>query len=97
LNGFERSGGSVADGGLITVAEAARRLGLSRGTVYVMIQRGQLTRVTAGYRDLIPAWQVEKLVLPMAVAAGVIEGLASAGAIPVTRRGGRRPGRGQLR
>jgi excisionase family DNA binding protein len=70
----------MADGGLITVAEAARRLGLSRGTVYVMVHRGQLTRVTAGYRDLIPAWQVEKLVLPIAAARGVQRGLQSSAA-----------------
>jgi excisionase family DNA binding protein len=50
----------MADG-LLTVAEAARRLGLSRGTVYVMTQRGQLSRVRAGYRDLIPAAQVDAL------------------------------------
>jgi excisionase family DNA binding protein len=71
----------MADGGLITIAEAARRLGLSRGTVYVMIQRGQLSRVTAGYRDLIPAWQVDELTIPIGTARGVIEGLTSVGAI----------------
>lgn len=57
----------MTDDGLLTVTEAARRLGLSRGTVYVMTQRGQLSRVRAGYRDLIPAAQVATLLRAQAV------------------------------
>jgi len=45
--------------GHLSVVEAARRLGVSRGTVHRMIQRGQLSKRTVGLRDYVPQFQVE--------------------------------------
>jgi excisionase family DNA binding protein len=52
---------SVRNPLFLTVAETARRLGVARGTVYAMIQQGQLTRRTIGLREYVPASQVNAL------------------------------------
>jgi len=47
--------------GTYTVVEAARRLGLSRNSVYQAIDRGQLPFLKIGKRILIPKIQLERL------------------------------------
>ncbi len=42
--------------------EAARSLGLSRRTLYDLMDRGQLTTVKLGKRRLVPAAELERLV-----------------------------------
>lgn len=45
--------------GYLSIAEAARRLGVNPRTVHVMIHKGQLRRRTIGLRDYVPQYQVE--------------------------------------
>jgi len=47
--------------GTYTVVEAARRLGLSRNSVYQAINRGELPFLKIGKRLLIPAIPLERL------------------------------------
>ena len=42
--------------------EAAQSLGLSRRTLYDLMDRGQLTTVKLGKRRLVPAAELERLV-----------------------------------
>ena len=42
--------------------EAAQSLGLSRRTLYGLMDRGQLTTVKLGKRRLVPAAELERLV-----------------------------------
>jgi excisionase family DNA binding protein len=44
-----------------SVVEFAQAIGISRPTVYVMIQRGQLRTVMIGRRRLIPATEIERV------------------------------------
>lgn len=53
--------GGVAERERITVAEAARRLGRSRTTVYEMIARGDLETVPRGNRGRDVLWPPERL------------------------------------
>lgn len=69
---------AVSNPWFLTVTEAARRLGVSRGTVYVMIHRGQLTRRTVGLREYVPAGQVERLVLASGITKAATIGTATA-------------------
>jgi excisionase family DNA binding protein len=67
--------GTQALGPFLTVTETARRLGVARGTVYAMIHRGQLTRHTLGFREYVPAEQVNALMTrktATAASAGVV-------------------------
>jgi|SRR5579859_5063322 excisionase family DNA binding protein len=43
---------------LLTVQEAAARLGLKRSTVYPLIMRGEIASVKVGKARRIPAWAV---------------------------------------
>jgi len=45
----------------LTISETARRLGVSRDTVYLMIRKGQLTIVAVGARDRVLTASVERL------------------------------------
>jgi excisionase family DNA binding protein len=45
--------------GYLSIAEAARRLGVNPRTVHVMIQRGQLSKQTVGLRDYVRQYDVE--------------------------------------
>jgi excisionase family DNA binding protein len=45
--------------GYLSIAEAARRLGVGRGTVHVMIQHDQLPKYTVGLRDYVRQRDVE--------------------------------------
>ena len=45
----------------LTVAEAAKLLGISRGTAYECVRTGQLPSVTFGRRVLIPRRRLEAL------------------------------------
>ncbi len=45
--------------------EAAQSLGLSRRTLYDLMDRGQLTTVKLGKRRLVPAAELERLVAPL--------------------------------
>lgn len=47
-------------GGMITVDEAGRALGVSRSTVWRLIQRGDLPSVRRGGRRLVPATAIHK-------------------------------------
>lgn len=40
---------------LVTIGEAARELRVSRGTIYNLINRGELKRANIGARAFIPA------------------------------------------
>lgn len=42
-------------------AEAAALLGISRSTIYVLIDSGDLARVKVGRRTLIPAVEIDRL------------------------------------
>jgi excisionase family DNA binding protein len=59
-NGFNHTSGSGAispDGAVsltVTVDEAARQLGISRGLAYEAVRRGELPSVRLGRRILIP-------------------------------------------
>jgi excisionase family DNA binding protein len=44
-----------------SVVEFAQAIGISRPTVYVMIQRGQLRTVMIGRRRLIPASEIDRV------------------------------------
>ncbi len=46
------------------VIDAARVIGLSRSTLYRMMQRKELRTVTIGRRRLIPAAALHKLMIP---------------------------------
>ena len=46
--------------GMITVDEAGRALGVSRSTVWRLIQRGDLPSVRRGGRRLVPATAIQK-------------------------------------
>jgi excisionase family DNA binding protein len=62
LNTSEQQGNSMSQHGprgFLTISEAARRLGVARGTVYRMIQQGQLTKQTVGLRDYVRQYDVE--------------------------------------
>lgn len=43
-------------------AEAARRLGVSRATIYGLLEHGQLRSVKVGRRRLIPVSELHRLV-----------------------------------
>jgi excisionase family DNA binding protein len=58
--------------GYLTIAEAARRLGVARGTVYAMIQKKQLTKQTIGLRDYVPAAQIDVLFLGQVATAAAV-------------------------
>lgn len=45
----------ISDPLTCTVNDAARILGISRRTVYVLIEKGTLRKVKAGRRSLIPS------------------------------------------
>jgi len=47
---------------LLTVTEAARRLALSRSTVYNLMERGDLAYVKIGRARRIPVDELERLV-----------------------------------
>lgn len=49
--------------------EAARSLGLSRRTLYDLMDRGQLATVKLGKRRLVPATELERLVSTQTEAA----------------------------
>ncbi|MFZ1488674.1 MAG: helix-turn-helix domain-containing protein [Ilumatobacteraceae bacterium] len=47
----------------ITVEEAGRRLGISRGLAYELVRRGEIPAIRLGYRRIvIPAGAVEAIV-----------------------------------
>jgi excisionase family DNA binding protein len=61
--------------GYVTISEAARRLDVARGTVYRMIQQGQLTKQTVGLRDYVRQYDVEMFAttkLATQVSTGVV-------------------------
>jgi excisionase family DNA binding protein len=83
----------MADG-MLTVQEAERTLGVSRSTVWRMIQRGELPSVRRGGRRLVPAAAVrtrarrrQTAALPAFALDHPIFRLVGAG-----RGGGSRPG-----
>ena len=45
----------------LTISETARRLGVSRDTVYLMIRKGQQTIVAIGERDRVLTASVDRL------------------------------------
>jgi excisionase family DNA binding protein len=45
-----------------SVAEACAAIGISRPTMYVLMERGQLRTVKIGGRRLIPATELERLI-----------------------------------
>lgn len=45
----------------LSIPEAAKRLGISRGHVYNLIDRGEIRRVKLGRRALIPVSEIERL------------------------------------
>jgi excisionase family DNA binding protein len=45
----------------LSIVEAGAALGVSRPTIYVMIQRGQLRTVLIGRRRLIPVSELERI------------------------------------
>lgn len=46
----------------ITVEEAGRRLGISRGLAYSLVRRGQIPSVRLGRRLVVPAGAVEAII-----------------------------------
>jgi len=50
-----RTGAVAADGGrlLLSVSEAAKRLGISRGRLYELVNRGEIDSVSIGRRRLV--------------------------------------------
>jgi excisionase family DNA binding protein len=52
----------------ITVEEAARRLGISRGLAYTLARRGEIPAVRLGRRLVVPAGAVELILRERAVA-----------------------------
>jgi excisionase family DNA binding protein len=61
--------------GYLSIAQAAKRLGVSRGTVHVMCQRGQLGKITLGMRDYVPEAHVN------AVMVGLVATAATSGVV----------------
>jgi excisionase family DNA binding protein len=53
--------GGSPDPVLVSVDEAAARLGISRRTVYVLIADGSIRSVSVGRRRLVPAKELERL------------------------------------
>ena len=54
----------------ITVEEAGRRLGISRGLAYELVRRGEIPAIRLGYRRLVvPAGAVEAIVRERATTA----------------------------
>lgn len=49
---------------LITVTQAAKELGLSRKTMYSVLKTGQVRRIKAGRRRLVPLADLERLIAP---------------------------------
>ena len=45
----------------LTVTEASRVLGISRGLAYEMVKTGEIPSVRFGRRVLVPRWSLEKL------------------------------------
>jgi excisionase family DNA binding protein len=60
--------------GYLTISEAARRLGVARGTVYRMIGQRQLSKRTIGLRDYVLQRDVE-VFLTTKLAAQVSTGI----------------------
>ena len=58
---------------LLSIQETAKRLGLTRPTVYEMIELGQLRAVAAGHYRRIPAWQVQNIALGRSIEEGPVE------------------------
>lgn len=54
----ERARGPVQ---LLSVAEAAKRLGVSRTSAYQLIGSGRLRSITVGRRRLVPASELERI------------------------------------
>jgi excisionase family DNA binding protein len=52
----------------ITVEEAARRLGISRGLAYTLARRGEIPAVRLGRRLVVPAGAVELILRERSVA-----------------------------
>lgn len=46
---------------ILTVEEAGRKLGLSRGTTYTAIHTGQIPYIRIGKRILVPCAALEKM------------------------------------
>ena len=46
----------------ITVEEASRRLGISRGLAYSLVRRGEIPAVRLGRRIVVPAGAVESII-----------------------------------
>ncbi|MFT3851363.1 MAG: helix-turn-helix domain-containing protein [Ilumatobacteraceae bacterium] len=53
----------------ITVEEASRRLGISRGLGYSLVRRGELPAVRLGRRIVVPASAVERIIREHSIAA----------------------------
>lgn len=54
----------------ISVAEAARRLGISRDNAYTQAREGRLPTVRIGHRILVPVKKLESLVNGETIGAG---------------------------
>jgi excisionase family DNA binding protein len=52
----------------ITVEQAARRLGISRGLAYTLVRRGEIPAVRLGRRLVVPAGTVELILRERAAA-----------------------------
>lgn len=50
---------------LLSLAEAAKRLGVSRPTVYGAIERRQIKTVTLGGRQFIPEAEIVRILSPL--------------------------------
>jgi excisionase family DNA binding protein len=53
----------------LTVAEAARILGIGRSSCYEAVQRGEIRSVTIGRRRLVPKWVIDELLATPPTAA----------------------------
>lgn len=53
---------TVSPGALLTVTEAARRLGIGRTTTFALMRTGELRSVTVGRRRLVPAGAIDEFV-----------------------------------
>jgi len=49
---------------LLNISEASRRLGISRGTVYSAIKKGQIKAVKLSLNTFIPEAEVERILRP---------------------------------
>ena len=56
------SGTTAPERALLTVTEAARRLGIGRTTTFALIGDGTLRSVTVGRRRLVPRWAIDEYV-----------------------------------